>query len=379
MDDLLSKVTTWRRELHQIPELALQEKKTSQYLQQALIQMGYQVKTVIGTGVLAYLDAKKETTIALRADMDGLEVMEKTNCNFHSKHKGMMHACGHDGHMAALLGAAYCLRSLQDQVKYNILFVFQPSEETIGGALLLMKEKIFETYRVKAVFGMHLMPSIEEGAIACKSGPLMAECGELDVTIHGKAAHAGQRELGIDSILIASKLITSYYQILPKVLLKDEKAVIHIGKIEGGTVRNMVAETSHFHGTVRVYREKLFDDIVREMELLNQQMEQKYHCQIDFSLPPMYPPVINDDNLYQQFKTCIKDKYIELKEPLMLSEDFAFYQKVVPGIFFYVGTQNKTMNSGLHTPTFQFQEKVLLKAIDLYVQIATSLQMEGFK
>ncbi|WP_296880523.1 M20 family metallopeptidase [Thomasclavelia sp.] len=373
--DLLKQLTKWRRDLHQIPELGLQEFKTSKYLKEQLEKMGYQPISVLETGILVYLDCNKDKTLAFRSDMDALKIGEQTGCDFASKHQGYMHACGHDGHMAALLGLAKKLAESSKQFDHNILLIFQPAEESPGGAKLICEAGVLKKYHVKAIFGLHLMPSIEAGKIACRPGPLMAQNGELDVTVTGKSAHAGLYHLGIDSIMIASSLICQYQNILTRVIAPVESCVINIGEIQGGTVRNIVADQTVFKGTVRTYSEAVFKKITDTMEALNQGMEAAYGCKIDFSFPPMYPPVLNDYDLYRQFVELTGDNYEELKEPLMLAEDFAFYQRDVPGIFFYVGTKTNQYQSGLHTETFNFDEDVLLQAVELYYQLACKIKL----
>ncbi|WP_294580463.1 M20 family metallopeptidase [uncultured Thomasclavelia sp.] len=375
MDDFLSSVKKWRRDLHQIPEIGLQEYQTSAYLRQELEAMGYQPISVLETGLLVYLDLKKEKTVAFRTDMDALNITEKTGCDFASHHEGYMHACGHDGHMATMLGFAKKLSEGSLDFDYNILLIFQPAEESPGGANLICQQGILKKYHVAAIFGLHLMPTIEAGKIACRPGPLMAQNGELDVKVIGKSAHAGLYHLGVDSIVIASMLICQYQTILTRVISPVESCVINIGEIQGGTVRNIVPDQTIFKGTVRTYSEAVFKKITDTMQSINHGFEEAYGCKIEFSCPPMYPPVLNDYDLYRQFVNLAGDNYEELKEPVMLAEDFAFYQREVPGIFFYVGTKTDRYSSGLHTETFNFDEELLLPAIDIYYQIASKIKL----
>ena len=373
--DALEQIKKWRQELHQIPELGLQEYKTANYLKAELIKMGYQPISILETGILVYIDNGYDKTLAFRSDIDALKIKEQTNCSFISKHEGYMHACGHDGHMAALLGLAKKLKDSPNSFEHNILLIFQPAEEAPGGAKLLVEEGILNKYQVKAIFGLHLMPTIDEGKIACRPGPLMAQNGELDVTVIGKSAHAGLYHLGVDSIVIASSIICQYQNIISRIISPVESCVINIGEINGGTVRNIVADKTTFKGTVRTYSEAVFKKITDTMQAINHGMEESYGCKIEFSCPPMYPPVLNDYDLYRQFINLVDKNYEELKEPLMLAEDFAFYQKEVPGIFFYVGTKTAKYLSGLHTETFNFNEEVLVQAVELYYRLASKIKL----
>lgn len=362
----------WRQELHQIPELGLNEFQTTNYLINELKKMGYNPKPLLETGCYVFIDYKQKDTLAFRSDIDGLSIPEKTNLSFTSKNQGNMHACGHDGHMSALLGFAQKLKDKKD-LPHNILLIFQPAEESPGGAKLVVETGIFERYNTKAIFGMHLMPTIDEGTIACRPGPLMAMCGELDVTIHGKGSHAGLPHHGIDSIIIATQAIQQYQIFISRMISPFDNAIINVGEIHGGTARNSVAETTKFHGTVRCYKKEMFYKIKKHLNKIHNALEQEYGCKIDCSLPEGYPPVLNDKNLYPQFTSLVKEKYVELEEPLMLAEDFSFYQQKLPGIFFFLGTRTNEYQSGLHTPTFNFNEEVLEKAVNLYLAIAMNI------
>lgn len=363
-------IVRWRRELHKIPEIGLKEKKTAQYLRNELTKLGYRYESIIETGTLVYIDHHQKETLAFRSDIDALAITEKNDVDFKSTHEGYMHACGHDGHMAALLGLAKRLKTIENP-RYNYLLIFQPAEESPGAAKDVVETGIFEKYHVKAIFGMHLMPSIDEGVIACKSGALMAECGELDVMIQGKSSHAGLPHEGIDSIVIASILIQEYQNIVSRKISPFTPVVLNIGKIEGGFARNSVAGCVKMQGTIRCYDEKVFDYMINEINKLHRGIEKVYGCHIEATCPPLYPPLINDEKVYQRFYQLVdQQNYLELKEPLMLAEDFSFYQRAVPGLFFYLGTKNECHQSGLHTETFNFNELILKKAVDLYELLA---------
>lgn len=366
----MEEIRRWRRELHRIPEIALKEVKTAEYLRKELLKLGYDYISIMGTDTIVYIDNHKDETLAFRSDIDALAITEKNDVDYKSVHQGYMHACGHDGHMAALLGLAKRLKTFKDP-KYNYLLVFQPAEESQGGAKRIVESGIFEKYHTKAIFGMHLMPFLEEGYIAAKAGVLMAECRELDVRITGKSAHAGLPHESIDSIVIASTVIQEYQKIVSRKSSPFHPIVIHIGKILGGEARNSVASSVTLEGTIRVFDEQTCHFVIDEISKVHKGLEMIYDCKIDMSCPPMYPAVINDLNVYQRFLEIInKEEYIELKEPLMLAEDFSFYQRKIPGLFFYLGTKSDIYNSGLHTETFNFNEEVLLKAVDLYELIA---------
>ena len=372
----LAQVKTWRQDLHQIPEVGLKEYQTSAYLKNQLEKMGYTTIPVLDTGILVYIDNGAKSTVAFRSDIDALAIEEDGTHQCKSKIAGMMHACGHDGHMSALLGLAALLKKTDKKPKYNVLLIFQPAEESPGGARLIVEQDILEQYNVKAIFGMHLMPSLDQGVVGCKAGPLMAQAGELDVTIEGKSAHAGLPHLGIDTIYIAANLLSLYQQILPRQLPPFEPCVLNIGKIEGGTVRNIVADKTKLEGTLRAFNPDVFAKVKKAIFDLNESFEKTYNCKITTSLPDGYPPVINDKRLYSQFVKQTDSDYVELEEPMMLAEDFAFYQTRVPGIFFFMGTHSDNYQSNLHTATFDFDEAILLKAVGLYERILFNINLE---
>lgn len=366
---MLDQLIKWRRYLHQIPEIGLKEYKTAHYIRQELEAMGYQWESVLETGTYVYINNNKKDTIAFRSEIDALAINECNDVDYKSKHNGMMHACGHDGHMSALLGLANKLKTSTVDLPHNILILFQPAEESPGAAQSIVETGIFEKYNVKEIYGMHLMPFLDEGIVATKKGPLMAMCGELDVKIIGKSAHAGLSYKGIDSIVIASYAIQMYQDLLSRRTSPFQSVILNIGKINGGTVRNGVAGETEYHGTVRCFDENIFNELTNSIENIHNGLSRIYGCHIEWSCPPLYPPVLNDFILFDKFKKVVKD-FVELNEPLMLAEDFSYYQKSISGLFFFLGTRSNQYSSGLHTEKFNFDEKVLLKAVDVYYQLA---------
>lgn len=371
MDDL----KRWRRDLHQIPELGLKETQTTAYLKAELEKMGYQPQPLLETGLYVFIDHGYGKSVAFRTDIDGLPVNEETGVDFASTHKGIMHACGHDGHMTALLGFAKALKENKEPILYDILLIFQPAEESPGGARIVCEKGLLKQFNVESIFGIHLMPLLDEGVIASKPGGLMAECGELDVKVIGRGAHAGLPHEGVDSLLIACSLINEYQHILTRMKTPFHPAIMNIGEIHGGTARNSVAKETEFHGTVRCYSDEMFAHLIDSIGRINKGFEEAYGCQIEWSCPPFYPAVINDKKLFNYVSSITSLK--ELDEPLMLAEDFSFYQKEVKGLFIFVGTKTKEFQSGLHTGTFNFNESVLQSVVDMYMKIILNYQEEN--
>ncbi|MFB0918780.1 MAG: M20 family metallopeptidase, partial [Clostridiaceae bacterium] len=225
---LVNKITEFRKDLHRIPELGFKEFKTSEYIKNALVNMGYDPISIAGTGVAVYIKGISNETIAFRADMDGLAVSEETGLDYKSIHDGMMHACGHDGHMAMLLGLANALKDYKGFNK-SILLIFQPAEEGPGGAKVIIEEGILGKYNVTEIYGIHLYPGLEEGTIGSRPGPLMARSGEFDIEIKGKSSHAGLPHKGRDALMAGADLVADFNNIVSRNFNPIEPVVINVG------------------------------------------------------------------------------------------------------------------------------------------------------
>lgn len=364
------KVKKYRRELHTIPETGFEEFKTNSYLRKALEDMGYTPIDTCKTGLLVFLEGEdKSETYAFRTDIDALNIQEETGVDFESTHQGKMHACGHDGHMATLLGFAEYLKD--KKLLKNVLLIFQPAEEGPGGAKFIVEEGILDKYNVKAVFGLHLFPTLPEGVIGCKAGPLMAQTGEIDIDIRGKSGHGAMPHTTIDTLLITSKLLEAYQSIVSRNVSPMDNAVLTFGKMTGGTARNIIAESVRIEGTARAFSREQFDFIMDKMCQINRGFETAFGVEIKEDIRPLYPAVHNSSALYERFKNAVKDMNFREVEAVMLAEDFAFYQEAVEGLFFFLGTQNDQLgyNNPLHNCRFNFVEEVLLEGIKVYVNL----------
>ena len=366
MENTLKK---YREDLHKIPELSLKEYKTSSYLINKLNGFGLKTFTLLETDVLVYLDNGCKETIAFRSDIDALPVLEETGVEFTSTHIGNMHACGHDGHMSMLLGLAEFLSDKVDQLKKNVLLVFQPAEESIGGAKLLCDKGLLKDHNVSAIFGIHLFPDLPEGTLGSRPGEFMAMASEVNITVHGKTAHGAMPQFGIDSNLILAKLLIDFQTIQTRQLSPLEYSIITFGKIEGGSVRNVISDTARMEGTVRAFNRDTFLTILDSMKKVCDSYETLYGCTISFDRTEGYLAVINDLELYKRFRNATKDfPYFEFKKPLMIAEDFSFYQDEVPGVFFYVGTRNEELGyiNSLHNSKFNFTPNALVTGLKAY-------------
>lgn len=358
-----------REDLHTTPELGLQEFETAKKIRSYLSSWDIPYTKIIETGTLVFFDFGHHSTRAIRADIDGLPIQEETNLSFQSTSPNRMHACGHDGHTTNLLLLAKRIKETSDTscFQHNVLLIFQPAEEGPGGAKMIVESGIFETYNVTSVIGLHLFPGLPFGKIGAKHGAMMAQNGELEITIHGTSSHGAQPHVGVDAITIAADLIQSYQHIVSRRINPLESVVITIGKIQGGDANNIIASTCTLSGTVRTFSTEVFLQIQSEMEKINAGLELQYGCQIDFSLPPMYPPVINDKTLTQTLKSITQIDFVEL-DPYMLAEDFSYYQEKVPGLFFFLGTNDTINTHPLHSSLFNFDTRVLLTGNEIFYQ-----------
>jgi amidohydrolase len=367
---MLDELINIRRELHQIPEEGYREFKTRDYICKKLDEYGIGYEIILSTAVIAFIDVKALSSVAFRADMDGLCVNECTNTDFQSTHPGYMHACGHDGHMASCLVAAKVMNENKASLKENIVFIFQPAEEGPGGAKQIIEQGILKKYNVKRIYGTHLYPSLKEGLIAVNSGYFMAQTGEFYITITGKSSHAAKPQDGIDSLLAACKLVTSVDEIKKQLQKEGENTVISIGTIAGGERVNVIAECTTLSGTMRTYDTALRTRIKNMINDRAEQIDSQIGTKTTIEYIDLYPAVYNDDALYKDFIKKVPDAVAI--EPSMLAEDFAFYLQEVPGIFFFTGIYNEEKGYiyPLHSNKFNFDEKALLKTVDVYLKMA---------
>ncbi|MDZ5726266.1 M20 family metallopeptidase [Acetobacterium sp. K1/6] len=361
-----------RRELHQIPEEGFDLAKTQAYLINYLVDLGYQPEKVCETGLILYIKGQcDDDAIAFRADMDALCIREEADHDYVSCHPGWMHACGHDGHMTMNLLLAKYLADFPDQRKRSVLLIFQPGEEGPGGAKPMIEAGIFEKYPVKAIFGYHLFPFIEEGMLATKAGPMMAQNSEFFITVRGISGHAAQPQRSMDAIVASASLITCLQSIVSRNTNPMESVVISIGLLNGGTRVNVVADEVKLGGTIRSFSNKSHEKLHRRIEEVVKGVELTHGCNIELEFIEMYPPVINNERLYEIYKELVPRENRVPFRKVMLSEDFSYFQSAVPGLYIGLGTGNekKGYNKNLHTSGFNFDETVLLKGMEASLKL----------
>ena len=357
------KIRDDRRALHQIPELDKALPETFAYLNQVLSGLNCRVFSPVDGSLCAFFDFGLAETIAFRADADALPIAEKTGAVYVSRHPGCMHACGHDGHMAILLELARRL-SGKENLPHNVLLVFQSAEETTGGAKDICGSGVFTQYNVKAIFGLHLWPGLEAGVVASRKQELMARSSEVTVDIYGKSAHIAKAAEGVDALLAGTEFYRKAMEMERK-LPDDLFRLLKFGRFQSGTVRNALSAHTHMEGSLRAFQDEVFDGLAAGLAEIGRAVEKQYGCVVKLHLSDGYPAVMNPPELYDRVRTALP--FRELESPSMTAEDFSWYQKTLPGLFFFLGLGDVP---ALHTDTFDFDEEILLKGADFFEKLA---------
>ncbi|MBI5975444.1 M20 metallopeptidase family protein [Staphylococcus canis] len=369
-------VTTHRRHLHQNPELSLEEYETTNYIKKFLDDLNIPYETPLDTGVVAYLEGKSEHTLAFRADIDALPIEEENDVDYHSQVKGKMHACGHDGHTTALMLFVKRCKALQEQgqLPHNVVLIFQPAEESGGGANLLIKSGIFDSYKIEAIYGVHVMPFEEEGIYIVKDNEITASATEYRFYLEGTSSHVANKEQGHAASQGLQHVLTQLSQIQQYHLNGLKYNIVHIGRFHAGEAINTVPTQGYLEGTIRTYDLGDLKVIKSQMEKIAHSVEQLFNvkCRVEFA--EGYPPTVNDPKLKKYVINSIEHNQKKVKEqslPYLFGEDFSFYRQIAPSYFVFVGVRNtdKQFVTGLHTPTLNFDEKILVDIADYYEQL----------
>ena len=350
------------RYLHQHPERSGQEEHTAAYLMEQLGKMGFAPVRIGRYGVYADLIADGATNwILLRSDMDALPVTEDTDVEYASINDGVMHACGHDAHMAMLLEAAARLRS--ERLPQNVRFLFQPAEEILQGAKEMVEHNVIPENCV-AVFGMHVWPEVPKGKVVVKSGPLMASSTTMRITCRGVGAHCGKREQGKDAMMTMARLLVRTPE--AESLSGGDGTVLFFGSFHSGTAHNIVASEAVIDGTLRTYYPETRQKILAKLESLADACAKEYGTEVDVVYRAYAPAVINDDALATQVQELLPDVISEM-EPTRISEDFSLYQQECPGVLMWLGVGN---TPSLHNGRFLVPNEVMPVGVDAWLRLA---------
>lgn len=379
-----SEIQQIRRDIHAHPELCFEEHRTSDVVAGKLQEWGIPVIRGLGsTGVVGIIKhGSSSRAIGLRADIDALPMQEINSFAHTSKHEGKMHACGHDGHTAMLLGAAHYL-SRHPVFDGTVYVIFQPAEEGGGGAKRMMDDGLFQQCPMDAVFGMHNWPGAAVGSFGVTAGPMMASSNEFEVIVKGKGAHAAQPHKGIDPIIVAIQIAQSWQTIVSRNASPLESAVLSVTQIHSGSATNVIPDDATLIGTVRGFSTEMIDLIESRMQKIAEHTAAAFDAQVDFKFKRNYPPLINHVKetafATEVMRSVVGDAQVNDKvEPTMGAEDFAFMLQAKPGCYVFLGNgdgEHREMGHGLgpcnlHNPSYDFNDDLLPIGATYWVRLA---------
>jgi amidohydrolase len=367
-----------RRELHQIPELAYTEEKTSGKVADYLAGQGLEVQTGIAKyGVVGLMKTGRPgPTLMIRADMDALPITEQTGLPFASSHPGAMHACGHDAHMTMVLGAAAVLQGLKDDLQGNIKFIFQPAEEGPGGAKPMIEAGVMEDPKVDYALGCHLWPDRPEGTIGVGSGPILAAMDRFDIRIVGKGGHGAMPHACVDALEVGTQVVNALQRVVSRQMNPLKPSVVTIGSFHAGTAFNVIPGEAVMSGTTRTFDLDIWDSWEGRIRKIIKGVCESMGATFELTFSKGYPPTINDPSIAEVVRRCAeevvgRERVVE-PEPSMGGEDMSYFLQRAKGCFFFLGVERPGC-APLHNAKFDFNEDVLLLGVETYCRAAMHL------
>ncbi|MCK5765716.1 MAG: amidohydrolase [Bacteroidales bacterium] len=367
--EYLQEVTDIRRHLHRHPELSFKEFETAKFIAEKLTEYGIPFQDKVArTGIVALIKGKdpENKVVALRADMDALPIKEKSDTDYCSVNEGVMHACGHDAHIASLLGAAKILNDIRDQFSGTVKLIFQPSEEYYpGGAKVMIEEGVLENPKPDAIFGQHVFPELDAGKIGMRPGKYMASTDEVYITVKGKGGHAAIPDKIIDPVLIASHIVVALQQIVSRKSSPVMPTVVSFGKISSEGKTNIIPDEVKLEGIIRTFSESWRKEIKEQIINISCGLAESMGGSCEINIEQGYPAVVNDDDLTERAWNYATEylghDQVEKLEMRMTAEDFSYFAQKVPGCFYRLGTRNeiKGITANLHAATFDIDESSL--------------------
>lgn len=362
VDKITPQIIEWRRDFHRHPEVAFQERRTSSVVRQFLEILDIPVTQCADTGLRAVLAGSSSgKTVALRTDMDALPLKEEGTKTYISQNPEAAHCCGHDGHMAILMGAVKCLSEMRRELPGTVVFLFQPSEERIpGGAKRMIEEGALDG--VDAIFGLHLWVPLPTGAVGVVKGPMMAQPDAFTIVVKGKGGHGSMPQQTVDPILVASQIVLNVQSIVSRNIDPLKPAVVSFGTVEGGTIYNIIPSAVKLTGTVRSFEPEIKELARKRLGEIAGGTARAMGASIEFSYEEGFPPVVNDEAMaglaLEVAQKTLGEKSIVNIDPVMGGEDFAYYLQKVPGAFLFLGAGDG-MDFPHHHPAFDIDEKAL--------------------
>ncbi|NJP11727.1 MAG: amidohydrolase [Leptolyngbyaceae cyanobacterium RU_5_1] len=374
---LQPQLVEWRRQLHQKPELGFQEVLTSEFVAQKLQEWGIEHQTGIAkTGIMATIRSDRPGPVfAIRADMDALPIQEQNEVPYKSQHDGIMHACGHDGHITVALGTAYYLSQHRDDFIGTVKIIFQPAEEGLGGAEPMVKAGVLKNPDVDAMIGLHLWNNLPLGTVGVRAGALMAAVECFECIILGKGGHGAIPQQTIDSVVVGAQVVNALQTIVSRNVNPIDSAVVTIGEFHAGTAHNVIADTAKLGGTVRYFNPTYKGYFGPRLEQIIRGICQAHGARYELNYWELYPPVINDGAIANLVRSIAEDV---IESPLgvvpdcqtMGGEDMSFFLQEVPGCYFFLGSANaeKDLAYPHHHPRFDFDETALSMGVEIFVR-----------
>jgi amidohydrolase len=384
-EGLAPKLVSWRRDIHQHPELAFRETRTADLVAQALSGLGLEVRTgVARTGVVGLLHGGRPgPVVMLRADMDALPIQENSDAPYASQAPGVMHACGHDGHVAMLLGAATLLSRHAADLSGDVLFVFQPAEEGLGGASAMLADGLLTDPVPAAAFGLHLWNTMPMGRVCAQAGPMMAAADLLEITVRGRGGHGALPHEAVDAIAVTGQILSALQTIVSRNVDPQETAVLTIGSVHGGTAYNIIAETVALEGTIRTFSPAVRETVLTRLRVLLDGIAAGMGAKYDLKVKSVAPAVVNDPGIAEVARAAavqvVGATSVAWHPPLMVSEDFSEYQRLVPSCYMLLGSGNPALglDAPHHNPGFDFDEQALPLGAALLAVAARRFLLEG--
>jgi len=367
-----------RRDLHRIPETAYTEEKTSAYVAEYLKREGLEVQTGIARyGVVGLMNTGRPgPTLMIRADMDALPLTEATGLPFASGHEGAMHACGHDGHMAMVLGAATVFNKFKSELKGNIKFLFQPAEEGPGGAKPMIEAGVMETPRVDYAIACHVWPDIPEGTIGVRAGKIMAAMDRFDIKIIGRGGHGAMPHICVDALEVGSQVVNALQRIVSRQMDPLNPTVVTVGSFHAGTAFNIIPGEAEISGTTRTLEYRIWHSWEERIEKVVHGVCESMGADYELTYTQGYPPTINDESMTEVVRRCAeevvgKDRVLEPVQT-MGGEDMAFFLEKCKGCFFALGVRREG-GAPIHNPKFDFNDDVLLLGTETHCRVGLDL------